>query len=118
MLILLLGVTLVCLVAFLVLRIKYPSTSGYFDTHDFFTLMSVFLGFVALSLIIAICCLATTVATESVLDSKIEMYKVCKDNNIPVLGIRIISNSELNEECYEKGLAKVLQTKIKEIYFA
>lgn len=46
------------------------------------------------------------------------VYKVCKDNNIPVLGIRIISNSELNEECYEKGLAKVLQTKIKEIYFA
>lgn len=77
MLILLLGITLVGLVAFLVLRIKYSSSQRYdfFDTHDFFTLMSVFFGIVALSFVIAICCLATTVATESVLDSKIEMYQ-------------------------------------------
>lgn len=77
MLILILGLTLAGLVTFLVLRIKYPSTGNYdgFDTHDFFTFMSWVFGFTALFLVIAICCLAPTVATESVLDSKIEMYQ-------------------------------------------
>lgn len=40
------------------------------------------------------------------------VYKICKDNNIPVLGVRIISNSEINEEKYEKGLSKILQENI------
>lgn len=37
------------------------------------------------------------------------VYKICRDNNIPVLGVRIISNSEINEESYERGLGKILQ---------
>ena len=40
------------------------------------------------------------------------VYKICRDNNIPVLGVRMISNSEMNEESYERGLGKVLQENI------
>ena len=43
------------------------------------------------------------------------VYKICRDNNIPVLGVRIISNSEINEESYEKGLGKILQENIIKI---
>ena len=76
MLILILGMALAAMVAFLMLRVKYPSKhSGEFDTHDFFTTMSCVSGIVVLGLVIAICCLSTTVATESTIDSKIEMYQ-------------------------------------------
>lgn len=76
MLILILGIALAALVAFLVLRVKYPSKHSLdLDAHDFFTIMSWVLGFVILGLVIAICCLSTTVATESTIDSKIEMYQ-------------------------------------------
>lgn len=40
------------------------------------------------------------------------VYKICRDNNIPVLGVRMISNSEMNEESYERGLGKILQQNI------
>lgn len=40
------------------------------------------------------------------------VYKICIDNRIPVLGVRMISNSEINEECYERGLGKILQENI------
>lgn len=43
------------------------------------------------------------------------VYKICKDNNIPVLGVRMISNSEINEESYERGLGKILQENIIKI---
>ena len=76
MLILILGIALAALVAFLVLRVKYPSKHSIdIDAHDFFTAMSLVFGFVVLGLVIAICCLSTTVATESTIDSKIEMYQ-------------------------------------------
>ena len=76
MLILILGISLAALVAFLVLRVKYPSKHSLnFEAHDFFTIMSWVLGFVILGLVIAICCLSATVATESTIDSKIEMYQ-------------------------------------------
>ncbi|MBQ2938626.1 MAG: hypothetical protein IJE05_07175 [Clostridia bacterium] len=76
MLILILGIALVALVTFLVLRVKYPSRDiAVLDTHDFFTFMSGVLGFVVLGLVIGICCLSTTVATENTIDSKIEMYQ-------------------------------------------
>lgn len=76
MLLLILGVTLAGFITFLVARANCP-IGRYcdFTTRDFFTLMSVILGVVALILVIAICCLATTVATESVLDNKIAMYQ-------------------------------------------
>lgn len=76
MLILILGLVLVAFIVFLVLRVKYPSThSVYSDTHDFFTAMSWIFGIVAIGLVIAVCCLSTKVATESTIDSKIEMYQ-------------------------------------------
>lgn len=76
MLILILGIALVAFVAFLVLRIKYPSRhSTDLDVHEFFTAMSWLFGFVVLGLIISICRLSITVATESTIDSKIEMYQ-------------------------------------------
>lgn len=76
MLILILGIALVAFVAFLVLRIKYPSShSTDLDVHEFFTAMSWLFGFVVLGLIISICRLSITVATESTIDSKIEMYQ-------------------------------------------
>lgn len=76
MLILILGLVLVAFIVFLVLRVKYPSThSVLFDAHDFFTAMSWVFGIVAIGLVIAVCCLSTKVATESTIDSKIEMYQ-------------------------------------------
>ena len=75
MLILILCIALVALVAFLKLRVKYPSKDIICDTHAFFTVMSWVFGFVVLGLVIAICHLSTTVATESTIDSKIEMYQ-------------------------------------------
>ncbi len=76
MLILILGLILIAFVAFLVLRVKYPSTcSDECDVHTFFTVMSWFSGIVSLGFIIAICYCATKVATESVIDSKIVMYQ-------------------------------------------
>lgn len=76
MLILILGIATVAFIAFLVLRVIYPAVyNGWFDAHDFFTLMAWIFGFVILGLIIAICYLSTAVATESTIDSKIEMYQ-------------------------------------------
>lgn len=43
------------------------------------------------------------------------VYRVCRDNGIPVLGVRMISNNEINEETYEKGLGKILQENILKI---
>lgn len=40
------------------------------------------------------------------------VYKICRDNNIPVLGVRMISNSEINKENYERGLGQLLQENI------
>lgn len=76
MLILILGLVLVAFIVFLVLRVKYPSKHKYeCGVHEFFTAMSWAFGFAVLGLIIAICCLLTIVATESTIDSKIEMYQ-------------------------------------------
>ena len=76
MLILILGLVLFGFIAFLVLRVKYPSeNSFYWGAHEFFTAMSWIFGFVILVLIIAICCQSTKLATESTIDSKIEMYQ-------------------------------------------
>lgn len=76
MLILILGLVLVAFIIFLVLRVKYPSTHSWSsDTHVFFTAMSWVFGIVAIGLVIAVCCLSTKVATESTIDSKIEMYQ-------------------------------------------
>lgn len=53
------------------------------------------------------------------IDSKCEdmetyaAYKVSNDNKVPVIGIRIISNSQINQEKYDKTLAIKLQ---KELY--
>lgn len=76
MLILISGMSIVALVIFLRLRIRYPSKrNSDIDAHDFFTLMSWVFGLIVLGLIIAICKLSPTVATESIIDSKIEMYQ-------------------------------------------
>ncbi len=40
------------------------------------------------------------------------VYKICTANSLPVLGIRMISNSTLNDESYERNLAAKLQEKI------
>jgi len=40
------------------------------------------------------------------------VYKICRDNNVPVLGVRMISNSEINEESYDRELGKKLQENI------
>ncbi len=79
MLLLILGVVLVAFVLFLVLRVKYQRhwDGGRWDcdTHDFFTFMSWASGILSIVLVIVICCLSTKVATESIIDSKIEMYQ-------------------------------------------
>lgn len=78
MLILILGIALVAMITFLVLRAKNLNErrSFKFDAHDFFfTAMSWVFGILVLVLVIAICCLSTIVATESTIDSKIEMYQ-------------------------------------------
>lgn len=76
MLILILGVVLVFFITFLILRVKYPNEGNYdFCVHDFFNVMSVIFGLSVVGLIVAICCLSTTVATESTIDNKIEMYQ-------------------------------------------
>lgn len=36
-------------------------------------------------------------------------YKVCSENQVPILGIRIISNSEINKESYDTEMALKLQ---------
>lgn len=43
------------------------------------------------------------------------VYKVCQNNDVPVLGIRMISNSEINNESYDRSLAEILQKKIIEM---
>lgn len=76
MLILILGIVLIVMAVFLVLRVKYPSKhSNEFDAHDFFSTMSGILGFVAFVLVIEIFFILLTVATEFTIDSKIEMYQ-------------------------------------------
>ena len=81
MLILILGLVLVALISFLVLRVKYPSKNEiYWTVHEFFTAMSWVFGIVAIILIIVICCLSTKVATESTIDNKIEMYQEENEN--------------------------------------
>lgn len=76
MLILILGIATVAFIAFLVLRVICPASyNGVLDAHDFFTFMAWTFGLVILGLIIAICYLSTAVATESTIDSKIEMYQ-------------------------------------------
>ena len=76
MLILFLGLSLIALVIFLVLRVKYPCTgSSNLDVHDFFTIMSWIFGLIFIDIFITICFLVTQVATESVIDNKIEMYQ-------------------------------------------
>lgn len=76
MLILFLGLSLIAFIISLVLRVKYPRTGSYnLDVHDFFTVTSFVCGFIFIDIIIAICFLVTQVATESVIDNKIEMYQ-------------------------------------------
>ena len=76
MLILILGIAAVAFIAFLVLRVICPASyNGLPDAHTFFTFMAWTFGLVILGLIIAICWISTTVATESTLDSKIAMYQ-------------------------------------------
>lgn len=76
MLILLLVLAIIALVTFLILRVKYPYIDEYvFDSHLFFNIMSWVFGFLVLGLIISICSMATTVATETLIDRKIEMYQ-------------------------------------------
>lgn len=41
-------------------------------------------------------------------------YKVCMDNNVPVIGIRIVSNNILNNEPYDRTLATKLQIIIEQ----
>lgn len=77
MLILILGIAMITLIAFLVLRVRYASRHSKYDftVYDFFLAMCWISGLVCIGLIIAICCLAPKVATESVIDSKIAMYQ-------------------------------------------
>lgn len=75
MLILILGIALVALVVFGVLTGKYPSYSNKYGAHSFCLVMSCVFGVIVLGSIISICCLLPTVATESTIDSKIEMYQ-------------------------------------------
>lgn len=75
MLILGLGIAIISFILFLRLRINYPSSDGIWDVHSFFTLMSVLFGIIIVILILAICCLSTTVATENTIATKIEMYQ-------------------------------------------
>lgn len=76
MLVLILVLVLIFFITFLVLRVKYPGDEDYdFDVHDFFSTMSVILGLALICLLIVICILIPKVATESVIDKKIEMYQ-------------------------------------------
>ena len=95
MLLLILGSVLVAFILFLVLRVKYPSRyeggRWNYGTHVFFTFMSWASGITLIILVIVICCLSTKVATESTIDSKIEMYQE-ENENIEKDIDRIIKN--------------------------
>lgn len=67
MLILILGIAVIALVTFIVLRARYAS--------DFFMGMSIVSGIVCVGLIVTICCLIPKVATANILDDKIAMYQ-------------------------------------------
>lgn len=77
MLTLILGIAIITLIIFLVLRVRYAGgyNAGDFTVNDFFMLMCWVSGIGCICLIIAICYLAPKVATESVIDSKIIMYQ-------------------------------------------
>ena len=78
MLILILGLMIGAFATFLVLRVKFPRTKiddYQFDTHDFFNVISVAFGLGCIGIIVAICCIAPKVATESIFDDKIVMYQ-------------------------------------------
>ena len=73
---LLLFVSIIFLIVFLGLRIKYPGKEDeLFDAHSFFTFMSWISGLVFLYFVISICLLSTEVATEITIDNKILMYQ-------------------------------------------
>ena len=69
MLSLILGVVIILLVVFLILWKIYPKR------EDGFSIMSMFCVMAIIGLLIPICTLPTTVATESTIDSKIAMYE-------------------------------------------
>lgn len=69
MLSLILGVVIILLVVFLILWKIYPKR------EDGFSIMSMFCVMAIIGLLIPICTLSTTVATESTIDSKIAMYE-------------------------------------------
>lgn len=76
MLILILGIALVAFVIVVKLSIKTgPHIEFHVGAHELYVVLSWTLVFLILGLVIAICCLAPEVATESVLDKKIAMYQ-------------------------------------------
>lgn len=77
MLILILGIAVLALVTFLVLRVRYASRKSEvkLTSYDFFHGMSIFSGIICVGLIITICFLVPKVATENILDDKIAMYQ-------------------------------------------
>lgn len=77
MLVLLFCVALVALVLSLGLRKIFPSSkySLCLEAHDFFTVISVLSGIVAILLLLPICWLSVDVFTANTIDSKIAMYQ-------------------------------------------
>lgn len=69
MLSLILGVVIILLVVFLILWKIYPKQEEAFITMSFFCVIAI------IGLLIPICILSTTVATEGTIDSKIAMYE-------------------------------------------
>ena len=83
MLILVLVLTFGAFIVFAKLTNKYSSKRDIYrgTIWDFFMAMSVVFGVVSAGLIIAICCIAPKVATESIYDDKIAM---CQEENVKI----------------------------------
>ncbi len=80
MLILILGIAVLALVTFSVLTVRYANRDSkyegtIYDLFFVFFVMSGMSGLLCVSLIIAICCSITEVATANILDEKIAMYQ-------------------------------------------
>lgn len=75
MFILILVLTVIATVVCCIISSKTEPACGDFSVHGLCFALAWIFGFAALAIVVTICCIAPTVATASVIDSKIEMYQ-------------------------------------------
>lgn len=76
MLILILGLVVIAMVTCIIIASKtIPGDYCEFSIHGLFFVFAWILGFVALGIVITICCITPKIATASTIDDKIAMYQ-------------------------------------------